>query len=163
VGRRQAELEQDLAELVGLRALRHRALEVADRRRRIPERLGAAGGSAKSGSRPVALAGVAHQQVRRHRHRVRVALGEHASCPLVRARALDGGQVVLDRGAQDRMREAQMRRAGHEARALELGERLGGRVLRDAREGGDIPQRHVVLAEDRERPRHGPTGARQPL
>ena len=67
--------------------------------------------------------------MRGHGHRVGVAVGEHARRPLVRARALHRGHVVLDRRAQDRVREADLGGAGHEAGALELGERVRRGVL----------------------------------
>ena len=120
VSGRQAQLEQDLAELVGIRALGHGALQVSNRRGRVAERLRAPGGAAERGPRPVALARIGHQQVRRHRHGIGLAVGEHQRRLLVRARALHGRHVVLDRGAQDRVGEAKARLPGHQPRALQL-------------------------------------------
>jgi hypothetical protein len=52
---------------------------------------------------------------------------------------------------------------GHEPGALELCQGLGRGVLAHSGECGHVPQRHVVLAEHRQRARNRSAGARQPL
>ena len=97
---REAELEQDLGQHAVIGALEHRSLQVAHRGRGIAEGLGSAGGVPQRGHRPVALARLAEQQVCGHCHGVGLAVPQHLSGLLVRARALNGGHVVLDRRAR---------------------------------------------------------------
>ncbi len=163
VGGREAELEQDLGQHAVVRALGHRPLQVTHRGRGIAKGLRTAGGGAKGGARPVTLAGVAHEQVGGDRHRVGVAVEEHPRGLLVCPRALDGRQVVLDGRPQDRVGKAQARRAGHEPGALQRGEGVGGGVLGHVGHRRDVPERHVVLTEHRQRPRDRAAGARHSL
>ena len=157
----QAKLEQHLARArPSAGCSDHGALQVAHRRRRVAEGLGAAGGARRARSRPVALAGLADEQVGGHRHGVGVAVRKHPRGLLVRARALHRRHVVLDRGAQDRVREAQVRRPRHEARALELRERLGGLVLRHV---GHASPRRGATRRARPAPRARARPARRPL
>ena len=53
--------------------------------------------------------------------------------------------------------------AGHEAGALELGERVRRGVLGHSGERGHVPDPDVVLPENRQRARHRAAGTRQAL